>query len=323
MWASSCSALESWCCHGQITPLECSAREKERAASYKLLSHDSPWTIKKSKGSSAQSLATTRKPEPRWEALNCVAAQSESLQQQGLRGQKVSTKTLSCSSSKKPQTRCFGSLSHPCSPRKQGLELFCWRWKFSNYLPQWGQIPFTNLFLRVSFSPSISVVFSSSFIVYILPPQNKNVSMWNVLYREGECRGRGIPAPDVTWRRSTARGQGKKHNRPCSEAETWSEQTNKVKAVKLNDCFYLFPCWFVFTLPLPCPQLCAPLESSHLALVFAGHGAYVYYIYFKHSSWETDSSLGIPNTFYNQLHYWYWDWRRGNGVFFRFIRFDL
>lgn len=214
----------------------------------------------------------------------------------------------------------------PAPQGSRGLNSFagdavdnCW----SNYLPQWGQIPFTNLFLRVSFSPSISVVFSSSFIVYILPPQNKNVSMWNVLYREGECRGREIPAPDVTWRRSTAGGQGKKHNRPCSEAETWSEQTNKVKAVKLNDYFYLFPCWFVFTLPLPCPQLCAPLESSHLALVFAGHGAYVYYIYFKHSSWETDSSLGIPNTFYNQLHYWYWDWRRGNGVFFRFIRFDL
>lgn len=118
-------------------------------------------------------------------------------------------------------------------------------------------------------------------------------------------------------------GLGRKHNRPCSEAEMWSEQTNKVKAVKLNDYFYLFPCWFVFALPLPCPQLCAPLESSHLALVFAGHGAYVYCIYFKHSSWETDSSLWIPNTFYNQLHYWYWGWRRGNDIFFRLIRFGL
>lgn len=103
----------------------------------------------------------------------------------------------------------------------------------------------------------------------------------------------------------------------------WSEQTNKVKAVKLNDYFYLFPCWFVFALPLPSPQLCAPLESSHLALVFAGHGAYVYYMYFKHSFWETDSSLWIPNTFYNQLHYGYWGRRRGNGIFFRFVRLDL
>lgn len=68
------------------------------------------------------------------------------------------------------------------------------------------------------------------------------------------------------------------------DAETGSEQTNKLKAVKLNDYFYLFPCWFVFSLPLPCPQLFAPLESSHLALLFARHGACVYYIYFKHSS---------------------------------------
>lgn len=51
-------------------------------------------------------------------------------------------------------------------------------------------------------------VFSSSFIFYILSPQNKNVSMSNVLYREGECRSRGIPAPDVTWRGSTAGGKG-------------------------------------------------------------------------------------------------------------------
>lgn len=159
-----------------------------------------------------------------------------------------------------------------------------------------------------SVSQDLSLCFFRSFF-YILSPQNKNVSMSNVLCREGECRGRGILAPDVTWRGSTGGGQGRKHNRLCSDgppdAETWSEQTNKVKAVKLNYYFYLFPCWFVFSLPLPCPQLCDPLESSHLALVFAGHGACVCHIYFKHSSWETDSSLWILNTLYNQLHYWY------------------
>lgn len=130
MWASSSSALESWCCHGQITALECSAWEKERAASYRLLSHDSPWTIKKSKGSSPQSLATTRKPEPWWEAQNCVAAQSGSLQQQRPRGRRSPGRpchgkgSLSCSSSKRPQTGCFGSLSHPWSPGKGNLSCF-------------------------------------------------------------------------------------------------------------------------------------------------------------------------------------------------------
>lgn len=85
--------------------------------------------------------------------------------------------SLSCSSSKRPQTGCFGSQSHPWSPRKQGQELFCWRWKFSNYLPQWGQIPSTDLFLRISFSPFVLVFFFSSFIIYILSPQNKNDCM--------------------------------------------------------------------------------------------------------------------------------------------------
>lgn len=50
-----------------------SALEKERAASHRLLSHDSPWPIKKSKGSSVQSLPVTRKPEQWWEAARVAA----------------------------------------------------------------------------------------------------------------------------------------------------------------------------------------------------------------------------------------------------------
>lgn len=234
------------------------------------------------------------------------AAQCGSLQQQGPREQRVSSKTLPwqgslwCSPSKQPQAGCFGSLSRPCSPKQQGLKPFCWMREFSSYLPQWGQITFINLFLRIS----LCVFSLICFTFYLL-----KTKMSNVLCREGERRGKGIPAPDVTCEGSSGGGRGRKHNRPCSDgpsdAETWSEQTNKVKAVKLNDYFYLFPCWFVFSLPFPCPQLCAPLESSHLALVFAGHGTCVYYIYFKQSAWETDSSQWIPNTFYNQLHYWH------------------
>lgn len=60
-----------------------SALEKERAASHRLLSHDSPWLIKKSKGSSVQSLPVTRKPEQWWEAARVAACSSWVMGQQG------------------------------------------------------------------------------------------------------------------------------------------------------------------------------------------------------------------------------------------------
>lgn len=93
--------------------------------------------------------------------------------------------SLACSSSKRPQSGCFGSLSHPCSSRKQGLELFCWRWKFSNYLPQWGQIASTNLFLRVSFSPSVLVFFPLLFHFTFYLLKTKMSACWM------SCIGRG------------------------------------------------------------------------------------------------------------------------------------
>lgn len=74
--------------------------------------------------------------------------------------------SLWCSSSKQPQAGCFGSLSHPCSPRQQGLKPFCWRWEFSSSLPQRGQIPFTNLFLRISASLCVfSFLFFTSYLL--------------------------------------------------------------------------------------------------------------------------------------------------------------
>lgn len=148
-------------------------------------------------------------------------------------------------------------------------------------------------------------------------PSKQNCQHVKCPVQGGGAWGRGIPAM-VSRGGEHQGGRGRKHNRPWSDGhpdtETWAEQTNKVKAVKLNDHFYLFACWFVFSPPLPRPQLCASLGSSHLALVFAGHRARVCYICFKVSSRKTDSSRWIPDTFYNQLHDWYWGRKWGTGI---------
>lgn len=138
--------------YGQTAALACSGLENERAPSYRLLSHDSPWPIKKSKGRSVQSSATTGEPEPWWEALNHVTAQCGSLQQQEPRRQRVSSKTLPWQGEPVVQLkqaasgRAFWLPVLPCFPRQQRFEPFCWRWDFSSYLTTVG----LDLFLRTS-----------------------------------------------------------------------------------------------------------------------------------------------------------------------------
>lgn len=167
--------------------------------------------------------------------------------EQGRRGSPVrpchGRGSLWCSSSKQSQAGCFGSCPVPAPQGSRGSNRFA---EGENSAVTYHSE--ARYLLQICFSGflplSLSLCFLLSFF-YILSAQNKTVSMSNVLCREVGCRGTGIPAPDLTWRGSTGGGWGRKHNRPCSDgppdAETWSEQTNKVKAVKLNDyiCFFV------------------------------------------------------------------------------------
>lgn len=194
MWASSNSALQSpyttmtewlpW--HAQLL------RRKEL-----LHTDQSAMTLhgqlRNQKGALRRAQTTPRSLEPWWETLNHVAAQCGSLKQQDRRGRGSpvtachSRGRLMCSSSKQPLAGCFGSLSSPCSPRQQGIELFCWRQEFSSYIPQWGQVAFINLFLRISlcFFPSFCFTF------YLLKTEMSACQM--------SCVGRGSAGAGGSW----------------------------------------------------------------------------------------------------------------------------
>lgn len=115
---------------GQTATLARSALEKERAASCRLLSHEAPRPIRKSKGSCVQSSAVTRKPEQQREAANHLAARCGSLQQRGLRGRGARVRPCHgqgspcCSSAEQPQAERLGSLSRPCSPNSRSSNCF-------------------------------------------------------------------------------------------------------------------------------------------------------------------------------------------------------
>lgn len=131
LWAARGPATASLPWDGQPATLARSALEKERAASCRLLSHESPRPIRKSKGSCVQSSALTRKPEQQREAANHLAARCGSLQQQwGPRGRGARVRPCHgqgspCySSAEQPQAERLGSLSRPCSPNSRSSNCF-------------------------------------------------------------------------------------------------------------------------------------------------------------------------------------------------------